>query len=138
MRALCIGDVHLSDRPPSIRTDTYTEDILAKLKAAVALAKKESCEAVVLAGDVFHLKAPSRNSHAHVQRTGEVLTSAGLPVLIVPGNHDLSNDRLDSLKKQPLGTLAKMHGINLLIGPHKEFPLFGLPTSTTGTNSRSG
>jgi DNA repair exonuclease SbcCD nuclease subunit len=47
---------------------------------------------------VFHIKTPTRNSHALVQRTGEVLTSAGLPVLIVPGNHDLSNDRLDSLK----------------------------------------
>jgi hypothetical protein len=62
-----------------------------------------------------------------VQRTGDVLRSADLPVLIVPGNHDLSNDRLDSLRKQPLGTLAKMEGIDLLIGPHDEFPLFGLP-----------
>lgn len=127
MKALLIGDIHLADRPPSIRTETYTEDILAKLQAAVDLAAEHGCEAIVSAGDVFHIKTPTRNSHALVQRTGEVLTSAGLPVLIVPGNHDLSNDRLDSLRKQPLGTLAKMNGIDLLIGPHAEFPIFGLP-----------
>jgi predicted MPP superfamily phosphohydrolase len=127
VRALLIGDIHLADRPPSIRTETYTEDILAKLKAAADLAVEHDCEAIVLAGDVFHIKTPTRNSHALVQATGEVLTAAGLPVLIVPGNHDLSNDRLDSLRKQPLGTLAKMQGIDLLIGPHAQFPLFGLP-----------
>lgn len=127
MKVLLIGDIHLADRPPSIRTETYTEDILDKLRAAVKIAVKESAEAIICAGDVFHIKTPTRNSHALVQRTGEVLTEAGIPVLIVPGNHDLSNDRLDSLKKQPLGTLAKMNGIELLIGPHKELPVFGLP-----------
>lgn len=127
MKALLIGDIHLADRPPSIRTETYTDDILAKLQAATTLALEHDCDAIVSAGDVFHVKTPTRNSHALVQRTGEVLTSVGLPVLIVPGNHDMSNDRLDSLRKQPLGTLAKMHGIDLLLGPHPEFPLFGLP-----------
>lgn len=127
MTILAIGDIHLADKPPSIRTDTYTEDILAKLEAACRLAAEAAAQAIVLAGDVFHIKTPTRNSHALVQRTGEVLTSVGIPVLIVPGNHDLSNDRLESLSKQPLGTLAKMEGIELLIGPHETLPLFGLP-----------
>ena len=127
MRALAIGDIHLADRPPSIRTETYTQDILDKIEHATQIAVEQKCEAIVCAGDVFHIKSASRNSHALVQRTGEVLRKAGLPVLIVPGNHDLQQDRLDSLRKQPLGTLAKMQGIDLLIGPHPEFPLFGLP-----------
>jgi len=127
VKALLIGDIHLADRPPSIRTETYTEDILDKLRAAVKIAVERGVAAIISAGDVFHIKTPTRNSHALVQRTGEVLTEAGIPVLIVPGNHDLSNDRLDSLKKQPLGTPAKMNGIELLIGPHKELPIFGLP-----------
>ena len=127
MKILLIGDVHLSDVPPSLRTETYTEDILKKLESAVGLAKAHGAAAVVCAGDMFHLKAPSRNSHALVQRTGEVLTSAGIPVWIVPGNHDMSNDRIDSLRRQPLGTLARMEGINLLMGPHPELPIFGLP-----------
>lgn len=124
---LLIGDIHLADKPPSIRTETYTDDILAKLEAAVSMAKDASAECIVLAGDVFHIKTPTRNSHALVQRTGEVLTAAGIPVFIVPGNHDLSNDRLESLSRQPLGTLAKMEGIELLIGGNADYRIFGLP-----------
>ncbi len=127
MKALLIGDIHLSDRAPSLRTECYAQDILDKLADAVRIAIEQGAEAVVSAGDVFHIKSPSRTSHALVQRTGEVLRSADLPVLVVPGNHDLSQDRLESLKKQPLGTLAKMEGIELLMGHHPEFPLFGLP-----------
>lgn len=122
-----LGDIHLADRPPSLRTETYTEDILAKLQFAAEEAARRGADALVSVGDVFHLKTPTRNSHHLVQRTGEVLKSTGLPVLIVPGNHDLSNDRLDSLRRQPLGTLAKMAGIDLLMGEHPDLPIFGLP-----------
>lgn len=127
VKALLIGDIHLADRPPSIRTETYPEDILTKLEAAGKIAVEQGCEAIVSAGDVFHIKTPTRTSHALVQRTAEVLTAPGLPVLIVPGNHDMSNDRIESLRKQPLGTLCKAKGIDLLVGPHPEFPLFGIP-----------
>lgn len=127
MSILAIGDIHLADKPPSLRTESYTEDILDKLAAACLFAQQAEAQAIVLAGDVFHIKTPTRNSHALVQRTGEVLRESGIPVLIVPGNHDLSNDRLESLSRQPLGTLAKMEGIDLLIGGHSELPLFGLP-----------
>lgn len=126
-RVAVVGDVHVSDRPPSIRTDTYTDDILAKLKFIVQTSVDQGCHVILFNGDVFHIKTPTRNSHALVQRVGAVMTASGLPVLITPGNHDLSNDRLDSLPRQPLGTLARMTGIDLLIGGHSEFPLFGLP-----------
>lgn len=126
-KILLIGDCHLADRPPSIRTETYTEDILAKLAQSVSFAKKHHCDAIAQAGDIFHIKTATRNSHSLVQRTAEVLQSSGIPVWIVPGNHDLQSDRLDSLRKQPLGTLAKISGIDLLMGPHPELPVFGLP-----------
>jgi DNA repair exonuclease SbcCD nuclease subunit len=126
-RILLIGDVHLADRPPSVRTETYTDDILAKLQFAVEEAARQKVDCIVQGGDMFHLKAPTRNSHSLVQRTHEVLTSAGIPAYIVPGNHDMSSDRLDSLKKQPLGSLARMAGVDLLLGPHPDLPIFGLP-----------
>ncbi len=127
-RTLIVGDIHLADRPPSIRTETYTNDILTKLEEAVDFGWEYQVEVVVLAGDVFHIKAPSRTSHKLVQRTADILTKHKIPVLIVPGNHDMSNDRLDSLEKQPLGTLAKAEGIDLLIGHDDRFPwLFGVP-----------
>lgn len=127
MSVLLFGDVHASDKPPSIRTDTYTDDIMDKIAAGCLFAQQAEAQAIIFAGDMFHIKTPTRNSHSLVQRMGEVLRESGIPVLIVPGNHDLSNDRLESLSRQPLGTLAKMEGIDLLIGGHDELPVFGLP-----------
>ena len=124
---MLVGDVHLADRPPSVRTETYAEDILAKLRFASTQAALNECEALVLAGDVFHIKAPSRTSHRLVQQAHEALREGGLPVLIVPGNHDMSHDRLDSIDSQPLGSLCRMEGVSLLVGWHPELPLFGFP-----------
>lgn len=126
-KLLLINDVHLSDRPPSSRTDTYADDVLDKLHWAVGYGKGHGCDAIVQAGDIFHIKRPDRTSHRLVQATADVLTSVDLPVYIVPGNHDLSNDRLDSIPSQPIGTLAKADGIELLMGPHPDLPLYGLP-----------
>jgi DNA repair exonuclease SbcCD nuclease subunit len=126
-KLLLIPDVHLSDKPPSIRTDAYVDEILEKLRYAMELAAVRGCEAVVQAGDLFHIKTPNRNSHRLVQAVHEVLTSIDLPVYVVPGNHDLSNDRIESLPSQPLGSLARMSGIELLQGPHPTLPLYGLP-----------
>lgn len=126
MRALLVGDVHLSDRPPSSRTDTYTQDILDKLSWIVDYAN-QNADYMVLLGDVFHLKTPSRTSHALVQKTADILSQFKSRVLIVPGNHDLSQDRLDSIPSQPLGTLALTHGIDLIDGYDDETRIVGIP-----------
>lgn len=126
MKAVLVGDIHLSDRPPSIRTDTYADDILDKLAQAVTLAT-EHADVVVLLGDVFHVKTPSRTSHRLVMRTAEVLEAFRGPVLIVPGNHDMSQDRLDSLPGQPLGTLALSPNITLLDQWSEWEGIYGIP-----------
>lgn len=127
MRATLVGDVHLADRPPSIRRETYLEEILAKLEFAVEHANETQADALIQAGDLIHVKAPSRTSHALVQKCIDVLSRAEMPVLIVPGNHDMSNDRIESLPKQPLGTVGKAPGIDLLMGGHPTLPIFGIP-----------
>ena len=127
VKALILGDLHLSVRPPSIRHESYVDEILDKVAWCVALAAERGCEVIISAGDVYHIKTASRTSHGLVQRTHEVLTAAGIQVLITPGNHDLAYDRLDSLDSQPLGSLCRMEGIDLLIGGHESLPVFGLP-----------
>lgn len=124
MIALIIADPHLADRPPSIRTETYTDDMLAKIEFTVD-AYGHSVDAVVFAGDVFHVKAPTRTSHALVQRMAKLVKAYGCPVFIVPGNHDMQNDRLDSLERQPLGVLFEA-GARQAVGPAAE-GLFGVP-----------
>lgn len=126
MKVLLVGDVHLSDRPPSVRTDSYADDILAKLAWIVDYAN-EHADVLVFLGDLWHIKAPSRTSHRLVQRTAEVLLQFDGRVLVVPGNHDLLNDRLESLESQPLGTLALSPNVELLIGYDQSTRIFGLP-----------
>lgn len=128
MKAMIVGDIHLSDRPPSIRTETYATDILDKVAFSVDEANRRGCDALLLLGDVFHLKTPSKTSHALVQSTAEVLeTFTGGPVLIVPGNHDMSHDRIESLESQPLGSLALSPNIHLLMGYDRDTGIFGIP-----------
>ena len=49
-----------------------------------ALCRREHCDLVLLAGDLFDGK-PSRDTVEHVKKA---LTDCGVPVLIAPGNHD--------------------------------------------------
>jgi len=127
MRAIVVGDIHLSDRPPSMRTDTYAQDTLDELAQAVRIANVENVDVLLLAGDVFHIKVPSRTSHELVQSTAEVLAGCSVQTYVVPGNHDMQHDRIESLPRQPLGTLALADHVELLIGASDTFPVFGLP-----------
>lgn len=129
MRALLIGDIHLSDRPPSSCTDEYLEDLFVILEHTVDKVRELNVDAVVWSGDVFHYKQPSRTSHATVQRAIDVVQSYPVPLYIVPGNHDMLHDRFESIAlSQPLGILFKS-GANLLNGWDylNDFPIYGVP-----------
>lgn len=127
MRILCVGDIHLSDKPPGWCTDDYLEDLFVILEHTQAKARELSVDAVVWAGDVFHHKAPSRTSHATVQRALKIIQGYGVPVFIVPGNHDMSYDRMDSIfATQPLGTLLR-GGAVMLQGWADNEMVYGVP-----------
>lgn len=112
-----LSDIHLSDRPPSSCTDTYTDDLFGLLEQTVRIAGERKVTAVAWAGDIFHIKAPSRTSHKLVQRTIRLLRSYPCPAWIVPGNHDITSDRLDSIHQtQPLGVLFESGAARPLIG----------------------
>ena len=129
-KALLVGDVHLSDKAPINRQATYKDDILDKLRFCVTLANELNVP-IVQAGDMFHLKRPDRNSHRLVQETHEVLKETKNGVWIVPGNHDMSHDRLDSLDSQPLGALSRMSGMRFLLGYDSDLPnICGIPYLT--------
>jgi len=126
VRALLLGDIHLSDRAPSSCTESYNEDMFTLLEHSVDLAQEHRADIVVWAGDVFHHKQPSRTSHKTVQRTIEI-AKAYPHLVIVPGNHDMLNDRLESISlTQPLGVLEKA-GIELLNGWMQDWPVYGIP-----------
>lgn len=124
-----VGDIHIADRPPSVRTEDYADQIFGKLQFIIDYAIENGILIIILAGDVFHVKLPSRTSHALVQRLiqlSEKAMSANIEIMATPGNHDLQNDRLESLRLQPLGVLFQA-GVTPLIGDHPDLPLTGVP-----------
>jgi predicted phosphodiesterase len=125
---LIVNDIHATRRPPSSCTDSYWPDLLDLLHQTAEVARARQVQAVVWAGDVFHHKAPSRTDHGLVQDLIGVMRAYPCPLLIVPGNHDIQNDRLDSIgATQPLGVLY-LAGAVRLEGRSAQFPhLYGVP-----------
>lgn len=120
-----IGDLHLSDKPPSNCTPEYNDQLFRMVEEIVHLSSQ--WDAAVFAGDIFHSKIPHRTSHRTVLRMMELINAFSCPVLLVPGNHDMQNDRLDSIHEtQPFGALIRA-GARLLHGWDDEFPLYGVP-----------
>lgn len=125
---LLYGDLHLSDRAPSSCTDDYLDDLFDILDHIGGLAAEREAAAVVCAGDYFHVKTPGRTSHRTVQRVIRLLQVYPCPMLIVPGNHDMLCDRLDSIDEtQPLGVVLAAGAAQLLHGWHGLLPLYGVP-----------
>lgn len=125
-RIILVGDIHIRDTSPASRKEGYREDIIAKLEYVADLEKRIKADAVVWAGDVFHFPDPRRTSHATVLRMLEVVEKFN-NVYVVPGNHDVLNDRLESIaEKQPLGVLTH-GGLKILDGWDEDLPIYGVP-----------
>lgn len=114
VKILVIGDVHISDHAPGKRTDDYKERIIAKLQECVELAKSKEVTHVLFLGDIFHLKAANRVSHRLVQEFCDLLISFEVPVIILVGNHDITDGSLESIFKQPIGVFRFLDNVTLL------------------------
>lgn len=101
-----LNDIHLADKNPLGRVGNYQDQLFEKLSGVAAIMADKGADLLVCTGDIFHLKQPNFVSHALVNRIMDMFRyDFEMPVLIVPGNHDLSEAGLDSLPRQPLGSL---------------------------------
>lgn len=126
-KIVCVGDIHVADKPPVSCTESYTDDIIDMLKWIADYSYKHEADAVVWAGDVFHHKAPGRNSHELVLKMIDVVRYHKVPLWCVTGNHDVQNGVVDQVHaRQPLGVLYAA-GLRELSGWHPDLPLFGVP-----------
>lgn len=108
-------DCHLSDRPPASRIDDYKQSIFEKLDQIYQMAEERECNAILDAGDFFHVKAPTKNSH---ELTGEVATQHNkykVPVYSIIGNHDVLHGNAIAVHKQPLGVLFQTNTFHRLV-----------------------
>ncbi|MGA8196316.1 MAG: metallophosphoesterase [Acetobacteraceae bacterium] len=76
------SDLHVDDDRTA---DAHGGDGTAGLAAVLACARALSADIVLLAGDTFdNNRVPSRV----IDRAGRLLADSGIPVVILPGNHD--------------------------------------------------
>jgi len=112
-------DVHLSDRAPSSRTDDWADAVFDKLGQVRDLAREVNASAILDGGDFFHIKSPTRNSHALVHRTAEHHAKYPCPVYCTPGNHDSVYGDYSFLPQQPLGVLYSTGVFKRLYDEHE-------------------
>lgn len=126
-KIVCVGDLHISDRPPVSCTESYSDDIFEMMRWVLDYAAEIEADAVVQVGDWFHHKAPGRNSHELVLKSIDLVKYAKVPLWCVIGNHDVQHDRIEDVRvRQPLGVLFEA-GLQELRGWHPNLPLFGVP-----------
>jgi Icc-related predicted phosphoesterase len=98
-------DVHVADKSPLSWKGDYPAEIWSNLEQIGDLARKHNCTAVLDGGDYFHVKAPTRNSHAIVAKSAQIHGAYPCPTWCIEGNHDIKHNNLDTLDRQPLGVL---------------------------------
>lgn len=122
IRFIVLNDIHIADNPPLGRKEGYCDQILDKLKGVADFCRYAQVNYVLCTGDVFHVKRPDRTSHKLVQQLidlfggyfREQCANAGIPVQVIAGNHDMNEQGIFSLDRQPLGVLAKAGAIQLI------------------------
>lgn len=83
---LFLGDPHIASRPPGYRTESYQEEILAKLAWALDYARRERLKPALL-GDLFHW--PRDNANALVVALLRLFGGLDEPLAMIAGNHDM-------------------------------------------------
>lgn len=108
-------DVHLRSTNPPSRLGNYKQDLLDKMSQIMELGRKHKVDFTTCGGDLFDPKKPSATKHSLVVETTEVYNKLDVPHYIVPGNHDMEHDRMDTLPNQPLGVLLEAGTLRQII-----------------------
>lgn len=107
-------DIHLADKGPITRLDDYRESILNKLAQIRDFCIKEKVDLALCAGDIFHIKTASKNTHYLVSKTVALFKSFPCPIYTIYGNHDIRQDNLNTLITQPFYTLLTSDACSLI------------------------
>ena len=115
MKILHITDSHGTVKGPESRTDIYYITFLKKLYELGYIIKHQGIDMVVHTGDLFHT---ARVSDKFAGQVSEQMKAWGVPIYVVPGNHDIEGYTTDTIDQTKLGLLAKTGVIHLLDRDH--------------------
>lgn len=98
LRLLHFADVHLGVEThgkfnPETGLNTRLEDFKQSLDAGISLALEADIDLAVFAGDAYKARDPSQTHQKLFAGSIQRLTQAGIPVVMLVGNHDIPNTR---------------------------------------------
>ena len=105
MRFLHTGDWHVGK---TIRGRSRADEFEAVLSEVVDIARAESVDAVLLAGDIYDQRAVTADADRLVFDVLLQLHAAQIPVIAIPGNHD------SSVRLEVLGRLLERIGTRVV------------------------
>jgi exonuclease SbcC len=138
IKFLYFTDTHYNATSPRNRKDNLLETSLEKTKEILDLIKGENADFVVHGGDFFQ-KADVTDLVAG--RVAQLIKTIQVPFFVVPGNHDLFGNNIESIYRTKLGFFAKAGLVELLIHPSQESVIIrnsNLSVQLTGTASHYG
>lgn len=111
MRLIYLTDTHIRSGIPENRRDDFLEAISVKLSEVLDLCRQLQVDFIIHGGDIFDNPRPDQRS---LDLFRWFLKELDLPAYCVAGNHDLIEQRLDSLDFTAIGYLARQGLIKLL------------------------
>src|SRR5262245_59405289 len=111
IKLLHLADLHIGMEnygrlDPATGLHTRLIDYLMRLDEALDYALDEGVDAVLIAGDVYKNRTPNPTHQREFAQRIQRLRSAGLPVFILIGNHDISPAAGRAHSIEIFGTLA--------------------------------
>lgn len=112
------SDIHVSE---GFTEPVHEGDGTAGLRVVLAAARRVQAHVAVFAGDTFE---HHRLSPEILGRTCQLLANAGMPVVILPGNHDPAIE--DSVFNRGIASLHDVHILGVTHDEAVSFPALGL------------
>jgi DNA repair exonuclease SbcCD nuclease subunit len=110
MKLLITGDLHLDEKKPKNRIDNWMSAQSIKLVGVFDLAKKEKVSAILQPGDFFNT---FKVSHWFIRHWIKFFKEYNIPILTVPGQHDMRYHASD-IENTPMGVLEAAGVIKVL------------------------
>ena len=110
VRILHFADAHIDSYSggkidPANGLPYHTNDFMKSLDEIVNTAISEKVDLVLFAGDAYRSPVPAPTFQREWQRRVKRLSEAHIPLLMIPGNHDVSPSSLKASSLQELDTL---------------------------------
>lgn len=124
VRLLFVTDPHCSPYDPPAWKTSYHTIVMNTLDQLTRFAVKQNVDAMLWGGDIFHLKAATRNPVWFladvIDHFAKLQQGHGIPNLGIGGNHDYKFGHLGALKGQPLEILVNA-GLYQLLDHQEQF-----------------